>query len=60
MRLPWPYIQEQGKAGKISHQLMAIVCTTPGSNGKTYLSGTTYKQYVPDEVTIKNALEKLV
>lgn len=55
-----PYIQEQGKAGKISHQLMAIVCTTPGLNGKTYLSGTTYKQYVPDEVTIKNALEKLV
>ena len=55
-----PYIQEQGKSGKISHQLMAIVCTTPGSNGKTYLSGTAYKQYIPNEVAIKNSLEKLV
>jgi putative DNA methylase len=55
-----PYIQEQGKAGKISYQLMAIVCTTPSSNGKTYLSGTTYEQYIPDEVNIKNDLKKLV
>lgn len=39
---------------------MAIVCTTPDSNGKTYLSGTTYKHYIPDEVAIKNSIEKLV
>ena len=55
-----PYIQEQGKAGKIDHQLMAIVCTTEGQQGKTYLSGTTYERYVPDEFTIKSRLEKLV
>jgi putative DNA methylase len=55
-----PYIQEQGKAGKIGHQLMAIVCTTEGQQGKTYLSGTTYERYVPDEFTIKSRLEKLV
>ena len=55
-----PYIQEQGKAGKIDHQLMAIVCTTSGQQGKTYLSGTTYERYVPDKFTIKSRLEKLV
>lgn len=55
-----PYIQEQGKAGKICHQLMAIVCTTPGKEGKIYLSGKSYEQYVPDEIAIKNRLEQMV
>lgn len=55
-----PYIQDQGKAGKIGHQLMAIVCTTPGEKGKTYLSGTAYQKYVPDEIDIKKRIENLV
>ncbi len=55
-----PYIQEQGKAGKIGQQLMAIVCTTPGERGKTYLSGTKYNCYIPDEILINNNLDKLV
>ncbi|MBD2513895.1 DUF1156 domain-containing protein [Nostoc sp. FACHB-973] len=55
-----PYIQDQGKAGKIGHQLMAIVCTTLGEQGKTYLSGTAYKKYIPDEITLKNRLQTLV
>lgn len=55
-----PYIQDQGKAGRIGNQLMAIVCTTPGADGKTYLSGTTYEKYIPDEEAIKNRLTKLV
>ena len=55
-----PYIQEQGKAGKIGQQLMAIVCTTPGEQGKTYLSGTTYKHYLPDDFAIAKRLEKIV
>ncbi|QMS92331.1 DUF1156 domain-containing protein [Nostoc edaphicum CCNP1411] len=55
-----PYIQEQGKAGKIGHQLMAIVCTTLGEQGKTYLSGTAYEKYIPDEIVIKNRLQTLV
>lgn len=55
-----PYIQEQGKAGKIGQQLMAIVCTTPGEQGKTYLSGTTYQHYLPDDFAIAKRLEKIV
>ncbi|ERT08625.1 hypothetical protein M595_1411 [Lyngbya aestuarii BL J] len=54
-----PYIQNEGKAGRINQQLMAIVCTTPGAKGKTYLSGTDYQKYVPNEVQIKERLEKL-
>jgi putative DNA methylase len=55
-----PYIQEQGKAGKISHQLISIVCTTSGEKGKTYLSGTAYEKYIPNEIEIKTRLQNLV
>ncbi|MFM6453246.1 MAG: hypothetical protein ACKPH7_15705, partial [Planktothrix sp.] len=55
-----PYIQEQGKAGKIGQQLMAIVCTTDGEKGKTYLSGTTYQHYLPDDFAIAKRLERIV
>ncbi|WLT40534.1 hypothetical protein NON20_25160 (plasmid) [Synechocystis sp. B12] len=54
-----PYIQAEGKAGRIGQQLMAIVCTTPGEQGKTYLSATDYQQYIPDEKAILERLEKL-
>jgi putative DNA methylase len=52
-------VKLQGKAGKLDHQLMAIVCTTSGEKGKTYLSGDVYKHYVPDEVVLQARLEKL-
>lgn len=52
-------VKLQGKAGKLDHQLMAIVCTTSGERGKTYLSGDVYKHYVPDEVVLQAKLEKL-
>lgn len=53
------FIKEQGKADKIDQQLMAIVCTTPGAKGKTYLSGDLYKKYIPDEIEIKKRLDNL-
>jgi putative DNA methylase len=52
-------VKEQGKAGKIGQQLMAIVCTNPGSQGKTYLSGDEYRQYVPDEAAIELRLDQV-
>lgn len=52
-------VKEQGKAGKIGQQLMAIVCTNPGSQGKTYLSGDEYQHYVPDEAAIELRLEQV-
>uniref|UniRef100_UPI0030DA38DB DUF1156 domain-containing protein n=1 Tax=Cyanothece sp. BG0011 TaxID=2082950 RepID=UPI0030DA38DB len=54
-----PYVQEEGKTGRIGQQLMAIVCTTEGKKGKTYLSATDYQRYIPDESAILKRLEKL-
>ncbi|MEA5467454.1 DUF1156 domain-containing protein [Spirulina sp. 06S082] len=54
-----PYIQDEGKAGRIGQQMMAIVCTTPGKKGKTYLSATDYQKYIPDDKAILGRLEKL-
>jgi len=54
-----PYIQNEGKAGRISQQLMTIICTTKGEEGKTYLSATDYQKYIPNEQAILDRLEKL-
>ena len=53
------YIKEQGKAGKIGQQLMSIVCTTSGEQGKTYLAGSSYNYYIPNEAELKNRLENI-
>jgi putative DNA methylase len=53
------YVKQEGNIGKINQQLMAIVCTTPGEQGKTYLSATDYLHYLPDDYKIKIRLEKL-
>lgn len=52
-------VKEQGKAGKLGQQLTAIVCTTSGERGKTYLSGNDYQDYVPDDAAIQARLETL-
>lgn len=53
------YVKKEGLAGRINQQLMSIVCTTPGTQGKTYLAGRQFFQYVPDETDLKNRLEKV-
>ncbi|HAO12933.1 MAG TPA: adenine-specific DNA methylase [Planktothrix sp. UBA8407] len=53
------YVKVEGKGDRISQQLMAIVCTTPGQKGKTYLSATDYLHYLPDDYKIKIRLETL-
>jgi putative DNA methylase len=52
-------VKEQEKADKMGQQLMAIVCTTAGEKGKTYLSGDRYQHYVPDDAAIQARLERL-
>ncbi|MUL37157.1 DUF1156 domain-containing protein [Gloeocapsopsis dulcis] len=34
------YVKQEGVAGRIHQQLMSIVCTTPGREGKTYLASS--------------------
>lgn len=53
------HIKKEGVAGRISHQLMAIVCTTAGEQGKTYLAGKQFDRYIPDESQLQERLNQL-
>lgn len=54
------YVKSEGKAGRLSsHQMMAIVCTRPGRQGKIYLSADDYPQFWPDDNAIRARIETL-
>ncbi|PSB15315.1 DUF1156 domain-containing protein [Phormidesmis priestleyi ULC007] len=53
------HIKKEGVAGRISQQPMAIVCTTAGAQGKTYLAGKQFDRYIPDESQLQERLNKL-
>jgi len=53
------YVKKEGVADRINQQLMAVVCTTPGEQGKTYLAGKQYNFYTPDRANLKNRLDEL-
>ena len=53
------YVKQEGVANRINQQLMAIVCTTPGEQGKTYLAGKKCNIHIPDQTDLNNRLEKL-
>lgn len=53
------YIKKEGIAGRINQQPMALVCTTSGEQGKTYLAGKQYERYIPDEIALRQRIEKL-
>lgn len=53
------YVKKEGVASRIHQQLMSIVCTTPGTQGKTYLANKPYEFYIPNEADLKNRLAKL-
>jgi putative DNA methylase len=53
------YVKKEGVAGRIGQQLMSLVCTTSGEQGKTYLAGKKCDFYLPDESKLKNRLDKL-
>ena len=41
------YVKIEGWEGRISNQLIAIVCNNQGRSGRRYLSGTDNEQYLP-------------
>ena len=53
------YVKKEGLEGRISQQLMAIVCTTPGERGKAYLAGKKYDIHIPNQTDLNYRLEKL-
>jgi putative DNA methylase len=44
--IPFDYVRDEGKAGRMYQQLMAIVCE--GSRGRVYLSPTSYHGNIAD------------
>ena len=53
------YIKQQGQAGRIRRQLMAVVCTSPTKRGKIYISGENWDKLVPSDEYCEKRLHQL-
>jgi putative DNA methylase len=53
------YVKAEGCSGRISQQLMTIVCKKPGNKGKIYLSADKAPNATPDEASIRKRMAAL-
>ncbi|MBI4528435.1 MAG: DUF1156 domain-containing protein [Deltaproteobacteria bacterium] len=53
------YVKVEGCARRMGQQMMAIVCTTPGRQGRIYLAAADFSDFIPDDKTIRRRIEKL-
>jgi len=53
------YVKTEGSVGRMGQQMMAIVCTRPGRQGKVYLSADDYPEFAPDDTAIRQRIEAL-
>jgi putative DNA methylase len=53
------YVKAEGCAKRMCEQLMAVVCTRPGRQGKVYLSATDVPEQAPDDAAIGARIEAL-
>jgi putative DNA methylase len=53
------YVKAEGRAKRMGQQMMAIVCTRPGRQGKVYLSATDVPEQAPDDAAIGARIEAL-
>jgi putative DNA methylase len=53
------YVKAEGLAKRMGEQMMAIVCTRPGRQGKIYLSADDCPQFRPDDEAIRQRIEVL-
>jgi len=53
------YVKAEGCAGRIGQQLMAIVCTRPGKQGKVYLAADSLPEDVPNDAFIRQRIQTL-
>jgi len=53
------YVKTEGCAGRMGQQMMAVVCTRPGRQGKIYLSADRLPGFVPGEEAIRLRIEAL-
>lgn len=53
------YVKQEGKAKRMSAQMMATVCVRPKTTGKVYLSPDEHNLPVPDDDAIRQRIEQL-
>ena len=53
------YVKAEGCANRMAQQMMAIVCTRPGRQGKVYLAADDFPQFAPDDEAIRKRIEAL-
>jgi putative DNA methylase len=53
------YVKAEGRAGRLSHQMMAIVCTRLGRQGKVYLSTDDLQKFILEDEVIRRKINKL-
>jgi putative DNA methylase len=53
------YVKDEGWAGRMGKQMMAIVCTRPGNRGKVYLSADDHRNLLPDDEAIGKRTDEL-
>jgi len=53
------YVKAEGRAKRMGEQMMAIVCTQPGRQGKVYLSADDYPEFRPDDEAIRKRIDAL-
>jgi len=53
------YVKAEGCAKRMGRQMMAIVCTRPGRQGKVYLAADDYSEFAPDDDAIRKRIDAL-
>jgi putative DNA methylase len=53
------FVKDEGCKKRIGQQMMAIICTRPGKQGKVYLPVDDYNDYFPDDQLISKRIKEL-
>jgi len=53
------YVKAEGCGKRMGQQMMAIVCTRPGEQGKVYLSADDYTRLIPNDGAIRTRVDEL-
>jgi putative DNA methylase len=53
------YVKVEGLAGRIGHQLMAVICGRPNQRGKFYLAADCLRNSIPSDEEIRGRIEAL-
>jgi len=53
------YVKAEGRLGRMSQQMMTVICTRPGERGKVYLSSDEVQKFIPKDDAIQKRVDEL-